>query len=153
MTPADTVMFSVAVSGSTGIPLYTWRLTGVPVSEGAKYSGVNTPTLIVNSVAEADEGLYSCLIFVDGMLLTSDSAQLTVCKHTYTSAMQCHARGELIHGSLEYIYICICYLMDFMCSLLTHTIYTACCLPIYISIKVSTSEYFLTCTQYCQCYN
>ena len=90
MTPGDTVMFSVVVSGNTGIPTYAWRLNGMVVSEGAKYSGVTTDTLTVTSVAEADEGPYSCIVFVDVMLLSSDSAQLTVCKYTYKcNAMPC----------------------------------------------------------------
>ena len=80
VTPGDNVVFSVAVAGNTGTPMYTWRLNGMTISDGAKYSGVNTDTLTVMSVVEGDEGGYSCFVFVDSMPLFSNAAQLTVCK-------------------------------------------------------------------------
>ena len=113
VTPGDNVMFSVAVS--SGTPAYTWRLNGIPVGDGAKYSGVNTDTLTVMSVEEGDEGDYSCFVFVDGMTpLFSDAAQLTVCKQIYccnnSQYRQCHAcnlASELVHTCITITSMCI----------------------------------------------
>ena len=80
VTPGIDVMFSVTVTGNTATPTYNWRLNGINVNDGAKYLGANTDTLTVMSVAEGDEGDYSCFVFVDSTPLFSNVAQLTVCK-------------------------------------------------------------------------
>lgn len=79
--PFTNVMFTVAVSGNIGTPLYFWLFNGQGVSNGAKYSGVTTDTLTVMSVAEGDVGIYDCTVFVDGVPLFSEEAELTLsCK-------------------------------------------------------------------------
>ena len=76
------VMFTVVATGDS--PLYFWQRNGASISNGMKYSGVNTAELTVTSIVEADEGFYSCIVIISGQVLSS-SAELTVCKLTYSS--------------------------------------------------------------------
>ena len=74
------VMFTVETTG--GSPSYFWQMNGGSISNGVKYLGVNTATLTVTSIVEADEGFYNCIVIISGQVLSS-SAELTVCKLTY----------------------------------------------------------------------
>ena len=75
-------MFIVDITGNTGPPIYVWTFNGISISDGNKYSGVNTNTLTVMSVEAGDEGFYSCFILVDGQVLVSNAAELSLCKLT-----------------------------------------------------------------------
>ncbi len=83
-TEGATATFSATVLG-TGPITYTWlkRVSTnsfLILPEGAKYSGVNTSTLQVHNVAEADEGNYSLKVQSPyaGLFFTSTEAFLTV---------------------------------------------------------------------------
>jgi len=73
----ETAAFDIVIS-AMGTVNFQWRKNGAPLSDGAKYSGVNTPTLMVLNAANADEGQYDCVVSnVEGSV-TSDDASLTV---------------------------------------------------------------------------
>ena len=76
----NNVTFTVVATGDS--PSYFWQRNGASISNGVKYSGINTAELTVTSIVEADEGFYSCIVIISGTLLSS-SAELTVCKLTY----------------------------------------------------------------------
>jgi PKD repeat protein len=42
---------------------FHWKKDGVKLTEGGKYSGVNTPNLTISGLALAEAGVYSCLVY------------------------------------------------------------------------------------------
>ncbi len=69
--------FSVTASGSS--LLYSWKKGNVTLSNGGKYSGVNTATLSISSISAAEEGQYTCSISNPcGNDLVSNAAQLSL---------------------------------------------------------------------------
>ncbi|MDF1575870.1 MAG: immunoglobulin domain-containing protein [Bacteroidales bacterium] len=42
---------------------FHWKKDGVKLTEGGKYSGVNTPNLTITGLALSEAGVYSCLIY------------------------------------------------------------------------------------------
>lgn len=75
--PGQTATFSVLVQGE-GTVNYQWQRNGVPLSNGGKISGVNTATLEIADVEEADLGNYSCLLTDDTGGSISDTAALSI---------------------------------------------------------------------------
>jgi hypothetical protein len=71
-----TATFSVSALGSA--PNYVWRTNGVPVQNGGKYSGVNTPTLTITNVASNDSATIDVLITNFVGSVTSSVVTLTV---------------------------------------------------------------------------
>lgn len=67
--------FTVSASGADTI---RWRFNGNPISNGSKYSGVNTATLSVSNITAADTGLYSCVISNACGTTTSNGARLAL---------------------------------------------------------------------------
>ncbi len=64
---------------AVGVPplLYRWRKNGVNLVNGGRVSGVDTPTLLITGVLEADEADYSCRV-VGQNIVESNPASLTV---------------------------------------------------------------------------
>lgn len=57
MTTGNTTNLSVTAIGSSTLS-YQWATNGVPLLNGAKYSGVSTPTLTIANAQVADSGSY-----------------------------------------------------------------------------------------------
>jgi len=74
----DDAVFSVVVVVALETLTYEWRKDGVPLTESAEYSGVNTRTLTVNNADNAKEGLYRCTVANAEGTATSQAARLTV---------------------------------------------------------------------------
>ena len=72
------VTFTVGAVGSNFT--YQWRHNGTPLSNGGKYSGVDTATLEIDNCANAEEGNYDCVVTAVGYADTDTSvpASLTV---------------------------------------------------------------------------
>lgn len=56
--PNSIATFTLATA-STGPLNYQWFRDGSPLSDGAKYAGTTTGTLLINNTSDADEGLFS----------------------------------------------------------------------------------------------
>ena len=76
-TVGATVVFSVSASG-TGPLTYQWYRGFAPLSNGGRYSGVNTPLLRVNAINSADAGRYYCVVSNPCGTATTRSAWLYV---------------------------------------------------------------------------
>lgn len=74
--PGDTVVFNVVVAGTAPI-LYQWRKGGVNLSNGGRFSGVDTPTLTITNAMTSDDGNYLCRA-IGQNIVDSDEAALTV---------------------------------------------------------------------------
>ena len=71
------VSFSVAATGS-GLS-YSWKKGNTPLTNGGKYSGVNTATLNISSTTVAEEGQYGCTVSSScGNEVISTVAQLSI---------------------------------------------------------------------------
>ena len=58
---------------------YQWQMDGVPLSDGAKYSGINTDTLTVNNIQfPNDEGSFNVIVSNGAGSVTSDAATLDI---------------------------------------------------------------------------
>ena len=77
--PGNNVQFSVAATAESG-PNFQWRKDGEPLTEGTKYTGVDTATLTVNDIQfPEDEGLFSVVVSDDASIsVTSDAATLDI---------------------------------------------------------------------------
>jgi hypothetical protein len=64
LTIHTTAAASFAVSGVTGspAPAYYWQKNGTPLSNGGRFSGVNSATLSISGTVESDAATYSCLV-------------------------------------------------------------------------------------------
>jgi len=72
-----TAFFRVTVGGSSPFR-YQWLKDGVPLADGAKVSGAQTPVLTVSNVVWADGGVYAVRISNASGSVTSPAAVLTV---------------------------------------------------------------------------
>ena len=58
---------------------YQWQMDGVPLTDGAKYSGTNTDTLTVNNIQfPADEGSFNVIVSNGAGSVTSQPATLDI---------------------------------------------------------------------------
>jgi hypothetical protein len=53
--------FEVSVNDATGVS-YQWDLNGTPLTEGGKFSGVQTPRIEISSPTGAETGTYTCTL-------------------------------------------------------------------------------------------
>jgi hypothetical protein len=77
VTPGQSAEFDVGVSGSPTIT-YQWRLNHLPLTETLNVTGVDTPSLIINSVGPEDGGTYDVVATNGCGSSTSDGALLTL---------------------------------------------------------------------------
>ncbi len=72
--------FTLSASSATNAALtYQWTLAGKDLSEGTKYTGTKTNTLIVRNVSVADTGRYQCTVkAANGATGFSSTALLTI---------------------------------------------------------------------------
>jgi hypothetical protein len=75
--PGDNVQFSIVATGNAPLS-YVWRRNGIPLSNGGRFSGVNTPTLSISNITGTDIGSYSCVVSNPCGAATSQSAPLSV---------------------------------------------------------------------------
>jgi hypothetical protein len=54
--------FRVSATSSVGALTYRWRRDGVPLPDGGRFAGVQTPVLTINTAALSDLGVYDCLM-------------------------------------------------------------------------------------------
>ncbi|MFN0011579.1 MAG: immunoglobulin domain-containing protein [Phycisphaerales bacterium] len=73
----DTATFMVAASGTEPLA-YQWFNDGDPITNGGRFSGADTPTLMISMVESADVSIYSCLVTNDFGQATSNAAGLLV---------------------------------------------------------------------------
>ena len=57
---------------------YQWRHNGLPLTNDARITGVNTPALTINSARYDDEGPYDCVVTDNCGPVTSSAATLTL---------------------------------------------------------------------------
>jgi hypothetical protein len=72
----DVVGFNIAAIG-TGIA-YQWKHNGIDLVDGANISGANTINLVIDPVALADAGAYTCEVIGTCSSLNSDAVSLIV---------------------------------------------------------------------------
>ncbi|MSU59576.1 MAG: hypothetical protein EXS35_15655 [Pedosphaera sp.] len=75
--PGGTATFTVAAAGQTTLT-YRWRLNGTNLSDGGRISGAASPTLLLNTVLQGDEGNYSVVVTNTAGTATSASVPLMV---------------------------------------------------------------------------
>lgn len=75
LTPGGTAEFYVVATGSPPLG-YQWLKDGVPLTNGARISGVNTPALALTSLVIGDTGAYSCRVTNNASSTTSLAARL-----------------------------------------------------------------------------
>jgi len=73
-----TATFTVGTTCATGTPAYQWRRNLVPLSNNARISGANGPTLTIRNVTAADAGSYDVIVTCSGITRPSSQARLTV---------------------------------------------------------------------------
>jgi hypothetical protein len=71
-----TVEFEVEAVGNPPL-LYRWRKDGLPMANGGRISGVDTPKLVITNAQETDEGDYVCRV-VGQNTVESNPAELIV---------------------------------------------------------------------------
>lgn len=71
---------------ATNATSYQWRKNGVNLSNGTKYSGVQTSQLTINSITTSDAGAYSCFVTGCNNSVISNAAQLTVIPYSSPNA-------------------------------------------------------------------
>jgi hypothetical protein len=59
--PGATASFVVAAGGSNPIT-YQWRKNGSPLSNGGRFSGVNSSSIAITNVQPSDQGNYDCIL-------------------------------------------------------------------------------------------
>lgn len=75
---ANSVSFTAHATGNNGFT-YLWHKEGSPLSNGGRFSGVDTNTLTISSLEEGDEGGYSVVVSSPGVSsITSRVAGLEV---------------------------------------------------------------------------
>ncbi len=72
----QTAMFTVGASGTS--PGFQWRRNGVNLSNGGKFSGVNTATLTITNAQAAEAGNYDCIASNAAGSAMSNMATLTI---------------------------------------------------------------------------
>jgi hypothetical protein len=73
-----TATFSVGTTCAAGTPTYQWRRNLVPLSNDARISGANGPTLTIRNAGPADAGSYDVVVTCAGTSRPSSQARLTV---------------------------------------------------------------------------
>lgn len=79
--PASCKLIAPGRSASFGVTAKGKKLSYQWQKDGTDISGANTPNLTILTVAESDEGDYSCVISDATCSVTSAAAALTVCKY------------------------------------------------------------------------
>ncbi|MBL8874510.1 MAG: immunoglobulin domain-containing protein [Phycisphaerae bacterium] len=76
LLPGQTAMFDV---GATADPsnVYQWRRNGDPMTNGGRFSGVDTSTLQISNVQSLDQAIYSCSVSGACGNATSNGASLS----------------------------------------------------------------------------
>ncbi len=77
VAPCGSASFSLLAYG-VGPLSYQWRYKGVPLVNDGRITGVNTPTLTVNSAVYDDEGTYDCVVTDNCGPIASAAATLTL---------------------------------------------------------------------------
>ena len=77
ISATETTNFTIGASSSTPLT-YQWQHAGTNISNGGRYSGVNTATLTITGAEPADAGAYRCVLSNSDGPVTSASATLTV---------------------------------------------------------------------------
>ena len=75
IVPGQPASFTVTAFSQDGILSYQWQKDGVNLPTNA-----NSATYTISSVMESDEGQYRCVVSNAAGTVTSDAANLTVCK-------------------------------------------------------------------------
>jgi hypothetical protein len=73
-----TATFSVGTTCAAGTPTYQWRRNLLPLSNDARISGANGPTLTIRNACTADAGSYDAIVTCAGTSRPSSQARLTV---------------------------------------------------------------------------
>ena len=81
MPPGSTVEFTVTATGAGNLK-YKWHWNDASLPE--EVSGETTNTLKIEDVKTKHQGTYTCTVSNSGGNITSNSAQLTICKCLYT---------------------------------------------------------------------
>ena len=84
------VSFTVTATGVN--LLYQWQKDGVDIA------GATSAAYTISSVTESDEGEYRCVVFNDAGVVTSNAANLIVCK--YLCAWYKYSQTDIIIFSL-----------------------------------------------------
>ena len=74
--PGATATFTVAAAGDN--LTYWWTRNGIALTDGGHYSGVTTPTLLVQQADAGDVANYACLVSNAGGSTSSEQAALTL---------------------------------------------------------------------------
>lgn len=90
--PGGTASFTVIASGA-GPLTYQWRLNGVPLVNGPKYSGATSASLMIANVNAADAGNYSVVVTSSAGATVSNDAVLGL-RGLGTTGQQFVAVGE-----------------------------------------------------------
>ncbi len=69
---------SLQVQANGAKLVYQWRRNNVNLTNGARISGADTPTLVINSAQAADTGLYNCLVSTCNLTLSVPSTLVRV---------------------------------------------------------------------------
>ena len=80
MPPGSTVEFTVTATGAGNLK-YKWHWNDASLPG---VSGETTNTLKIEDVKKKHQGTYTCTVSNSGGNVTSNSAQLTICKSLYT---------------------------------------------------------------------
>ena len=63
--PGDTVSFSTAAAAPSPLS-FRWLRDGVALEDGPDVTGAHSPTLVIEQITEAHQGMYQCRITADG---------------------------------------------------------------------------------------
>ena len=72
-----TATFTAAAIGTNTVS-YRWRHAGTNLTDGGKFSGTTTPSLVINNLTTAEAGSYNVVASVGPNSTTSQAATLTV---------------------------------------------------------------------------
>ena len=98
-------MFTVQANGSD--LTYQWQRNGMNLTDGTKYSGSTTASLSVMAVMREDEGNFTCVITNAVDSITSNSAELTLCKQQYI--LRCCKCAWCMYVSVHvHVFVCTC---------------------------------------------
>lgn len=75
--PGSTVQFTVVATGNPPLT-YQWRRNGINLTEGGKFSGVQTATLTISNVQQTEAGNYDVRVSNTNGSVTSATAALAV---------------------------------------------------------------------------
>ncbi len=78
VTCASTVTFTVTTGPPPASLTFQWRRNGVPLTNNAHTSGVDTPTLTITNACDPDAGLYDVVVSNGTVTQPSSPAPLTI---------------------------------------------------------------------------